>query len=172
VKRQWALLALALPILVFVLAIVRAERHISEGEVFRFSIAGYDPRDLLRGHYLQFSVAYDWQEDRGVCEVGSGDDCCLCLMGTGNSPPSVVRSTCEAARTQCDGAVLQSEIDELDRYYVPESQARQAELFLQARRSSDSAFIVVSITSEGKVQIIDLVIDGESLDDLLAQPSE
>ena len=70
-------------------------------------------------------------------------------MGSGDSPPSVVRATCEEARSQCDGALLESESKDLDRYYIPEENARRAEDLLRAGMSETNAFIVVSITQNG-----------------------
>ena len=168
-KRHWAIAALVMPLLFFALAILKAKRHLVEGETYRFAIGGYDPRDMLRGHYLRFRVTYDWEEDRGHCEVDASEDCCLCLMRSGDSPPGVVYATCDEARSQCDGSLLASERDDMNRYYIPEEKAAEAEAFLRLGQSEANAFIIVSITPDGRAQLVDLEIDGQSLETLLSQ---
>jgi uncharacterized membrane-anchored protein len=54
-SRRVTLVAVALPLLAIVLGIVRAERFLGRTRDFVLEIGGYDPRDLLRGHYLQFT---------------------------------------------------------------------------------------------------------------------
>ncbi len=64
--------ALLLPIVAFAVLVVRAELLRASGPVFRVAIAGYDPRDLLQGHYLRYRL--QWPA-LGACD---GATCCLC----------------------------------------------------------------------------------------------
>ena len=169
-KRRWAILALALPLLVYLLAVVMAERHIAIGETYRFAIEGYDPRDLLRGRYLRFQVDYDWANERGSCSpeaISPHEECCYCLTKTDSLIPKVSHTTCEKARTQCDGVLRQTSADDLNRFYIPEQKAKVAEGLMRKAATEGHAHILVSITQDGEAQIIDLQIDGNPLNELL-----
>ena len=69
--------ALLLPIVAFLGLVGRAELLRASGPVFHVAIAGYDPRDLLQGHYLRYRL--QWPAD-GACD---GATCCLCLQVSG-----------------------------------------------------------------------------------------
>jgi hypothetical protein len=64
--------------------------HLSrQGTDWLVPIAGYDPRDLLRGHYVQFT--YDWPglgDGRGLPGEGVAE---LCLHGAAPRLDNVVR---------------------------------------------------------------------------------
>lgn len=55
-----------------------------QGSEWEVSIDGYDPRDLLRGHYVEFTYGWDGLEDG----IGNGaPPARLCLEGTPPGPP-------------------------------------------------------------------------------------
>ncbi len=76
-RNPWLAAALALPILFLALTIGRQQAGLASAHEWRIPVSGYDPRDLLRGHYIRFS--YDWtlQGDPAPCFGESG--CSLCL---------------------------------------------------------------------------------------------
>jgi hypothetical protein len=39
--------------------IVKSEYQLDTGEDWKFKISGYDPRDLLREHYVNYQVEFD-----------------------------------------------------------------------------------------------------------------
>jgi uncharacterized membrane-anchored protein len=157
--------AILIPFVLLCLLIVRAEYHLSQGEEWKFEVTGYDPRDLLRGHYLRFNLAYDWENSRSSCDNPA--DCCLCLTDTGQIVPKVKRTSCSIAKTQCDGYMLSEFERSLNRYYIPEEQARQAEKILREARVDNQAFLSVAISAAGEPVISDMIINGESLMELL-----
>lgn len=85
-KHRLALtLALALPVAGLAATWGMAHKAAQQGTEWLVPIAGYDPRDLLRGHYVIYT--YDWP---GL-EVGDRDlrvEPALCLEGR---PPELVR---------------------------------------------------------------------------------
>lgn len=169
-KNKLIFAAISLPFLILCLLIVRAEYHVSSGEQWMFELQGYDPRDLLRGHYLQFNILYDWDKEKNECS--SGTDCCLCL--TKNSDPvktSVVpkvhKSPCTSARSQCDGYILSSKQNVLNRYYIPEESAKRAESLLIKARAKQQAYLQVSINKKGEPAIVDMILDNQSINELL-----
>jgi uncharacterized membrane-anchored protein len=160
--KRWLIFALALPIIVLCLLIVRAEIHIGQSKVWTFDVGGYDPRDLLRGHYLRFNIQFDWQSEANSCQ--GDNDCCLCLTDNGDSPPKVYETSCPVAKTQCDGFMRSEFRRELNRYYVAETDAKRAETILLAAQAKNDAKITLAINQAGTPQIVDLLIAGRTLE--------
>jgi len=163
---SFVLMALVLPFVVLCLLIVRAEYNAQSGEEWNFELRGYDPRDLLRGHYMQFSLLYDWQADENECT--SGSDCCLCLTKNETPFPKVHKTVCTIAKTQCDGYILPEKQNVLNRYYIPEASAQRAESLLRQAWVDHQAYMKVSINN-GEPVILDLIINEQSINHILKQ---
>ena len=165
-RRSFVAAALALPLVVLALGIVRSERHLRENRRWTFELTGYDPRDLLRGHYIQYRLALDeslprLHEDAEACDDTKGDRCCLCLAA--DNPDDVARMqrmTCELARERCDGALGLRYLDELERYYKSEERADELTKLVQDASLEHRAHLVVAIDKSGKPQIDALLVDG------------
>ena len=71
-------IAVILPIALLVVMIGRAEWQLEHSQTWHFAIRGYDPRDLLRGHYLRFNLAVQATGTSEACGI-SDPDCCYCL---------------------------------------------------------------------------------------------
>jgi len=133
---------------------------VRSGEQWMFELQGYDPRDLLRGHYLQFNILYDWDKEKNECS--SGIDCCLCLIKN-SSPlktsvvPKVHKSSCTSARSQCDGYILSSKQNVLNRYYIPEESAKKAESLLIKARAKQQAYLQVSVNKKGEIENVQIL---------------
>lgn len=83
-RRLISALSLALPLLGLGAVWAQTELFSRQGTEWDVPVRGYDPRDILRGHYVQFQ--YDWpgpQPDSGRAWTT------LCLEGT---PPNLVRA--------------------------------------------------------------------------------
>ncbi len=165
-SRKWlVVVAVTLPLLVLVLGIVRSEQHLASAQRWHFSITGYDPRDLLRGHYLQYRLQLDEEPALETCDDDYGDRCCLCLEATEKGKPPVVRrATCTLAAERCDGRLQTRYLTELTRYYIPEARARELELALQDAARANDAKLVVAITQSGKPQIDALLVAGQRIE--------
>lgn len=59
--RPWLAIALLLPLVVLGFSWAATYRLAQQGQEWLIPIRGYDPRDLLRGHYVQYQ--YDWPVD-------------------------------------------------------------------------------------------------------------
>lgn len=75
--------ALLLPIAALAASWAVTHRQAQQGQDWLIPIQGYDPRDLLRGHYVQYR--YDWptspqQQTEGA--VTPGDAEALCITGS------------------------------------------------------------------------------------------
>lgn len=162
--RNLLIVALLLPLAVIGIGIGRAEHHVANSRLWLFDVNGYDPRDLLRGHYIQFRLDLHEMPPRETCDDDSGAACCLCLtMLSADAPPQVERATCETARTLCDGALQTRFLSQLNRYYIPEQDAWKLEQDFQAAAQSGSARLRVAINKEGEPQIDGLLVNGNEI---------
>ncbi len=124
---------------------VSTEIESREGVVWEVPIAGYDPRDLLRGHYVQYRYQWpglDSQDDRGIFQY-SGRVICI----TGNAPiidrASLLDSydsDFEAKLTGCDSVVEYNPWSEegsdgldRDRMFLPQDRASEYQSKLNDR---------------------------------------
>ncbi len=152
--RKLLIPALLLPLLVIVLGIAKAEWHLAHARVWAFDITGYDPRDILRGHYLQYRLDLHEEAALGGCEEALGEPCCLCLTSKGvDAPPKVQRATCELARQSCEGVLQTGRLKELERYYIPEVGAQKLEQDLREAAARGEARLLVAIDSAGRPQV-------------------
>jgi hypothetical protein len=136
---------------------------VRRAQEFVFEIRGYDPRDLLRGHYLQFRLDVGEPPVREACDARD-PRCCVCLSrGAPDVPPLVERMTCATARLVCDGALQARYLDDPHRYYVPEAKARVLERRLIDAAGRRAAHVVLAVARDGEAHVRELRIDGEAI---------
>jgi len=156
-------LAVLVPLVGIALLIARGELALRAGKSFRIGMTGYDPRDLLSGHFLQYAYDLDWQGD-STC--GAHDPtgkplalepaCCVCLTRRGeDEPPAARQVECEAARS-CDGWLHSSSLVPPRRYFVPEERASALEAALRQSQAS----LDVSASPDGEPALGELYLDG------------
>jgi uncharacterized membrane-anchored protein len=159
--RLWLLLAVVLPLLGVLTGVARSELHYRRSQEWQFAVAGYDPRDLLKGHYIAYRL--NFREIPGSSRCPDDDaSCCLCLTRTNRDEPDVSRLRCDEANT-CDGRLRADTLSTLDRYYVPEARAHEAEQRLRDGAARQTARLVVAIDPAGKPQVKNLLVDGQPL---------
>ena len=162
-SRNLIRIALVLPLVVIVLAIARAELFLRQSAEFTLPIGGYDPRDLLHGHYLQFRLVLDAEhtEEREACDAGK-EACCWCLTRTQDTPAArAERAMCRTARELCDGALPLSAAERAFRFYVPEAQARSLERELMDARAADNAYATFALDQNGEARVRELTLAGK-----------
>jgi hypothetical protein len=163
-SRNFALLAVALPVLLLIGGIARSEYAVRNQPSFRFAVEGYDPRDLLRGRYLQYRVDLDRQPALDACNESIGEWCCLCVTrGTGDGAAAVAPARCETARARCDAALDAHVYDDPQRQYVSELAAPRLEQRFRDAAAADRAFVVVSIDAAGHPHVQHLELCGVPL---------
>ncbi len=74
-RRFWIIAALALPTLALAASASWHLWRLSNATEWRIPVTGYDPRDLLAGHYVRFR--YAWKLEGGA--FCAGNDCVFCL---------------------------------------------------------------------------------------------
>jgi uncharacterized membrane-anchored protein len=153
-SNRWTLAGVALCGLGLAGLVGRAELVHQTRPRWRFRVQGYDPRDILRGHYLD--LRYDFNRaGRDTCS--DEPDCCLCLtqIHPEGIDPEVRAVACDEAKL-CDGWVLAGDMQPPIRYFIPEQRATELE---QALRDSDAALEVV-VDSAGHPSLTELYLDG------------
>lgn len=91
--RAARLLAVILPLAGLAGLWVQSDSHYRAGTEWEVPIEGYDPRDFLRGHYVEFT--YDWP---GIDEFRDAPPEALCLSG---EAPQVAAVTVLPAGQPC-----------------------------------------------------------------------
>lgn len=75
--RYARLAAAVLPLLGLGALWLQSDRTYHTGTEWEVPIMGYDPRDYLRGHYVEFSYEWTWIGSSNVNRIGDG----FCLIG-------------------------------------------------------------------------------------------
>lgn len=80
---RWLLAgALLVPLVALVFSWVSTHRMAQQGTEWLIPVRGYDPRDLLRGHYVQYSYDWPWAAaEKGAGERPTVGDGPLCVTG-------------------------------------------------------------------------------------------
>lgn len=147
-------LSLALPLLVLVIGVARAERTRATGRTWQLEVRGYDPRDLLQGHFLRVRVGP---------ETSGPDTGCLCLQETGATLDAAWEVDCAEARS-CEGYVHIDALKEIRRYFVPEDVGARGERALAQAVRDGTAVGQVHVTPDGAPTLVGIFIDGRPLE--------
>ena len=162
VRLRGLLLALALlDIVVFGAWITREEAGRRFGVEVRLPVEGYDPRDLLSGHYVRFRLvaarearALDarWEEGLGYC---------VDVRSDGRAHIERVRrvpSDCALFLTATFDAEHRPQFG-VERFYVDERRQDQVGGF----SAGDDTYLVARVDGAGRIHPVDLVVKGRSL---------
>lgn len=127
-KRAAALATLALPLIGLAGLWAWTDRWTREGTDWEVPVQGYDPRDLLRGHYIQFQ--YDWPGET-VTDDSRWWLGAFCIEG---KAPVIERIVVREDADGCAhfakpelGSVYSSEGLRRGRLYVPQTSAGELE---------------------------------------------
>ncbi len=146
------LLLILCPIFILFLWASYHEINSNIGTERTFEIRGYDPRDLLSGHYLTYDVIYD-NFDGETCLYKYNDREKLCL-DTGKLVEKGVPCKLELA-----GTCRYNRFDaNINRFYIPQEHAEQLDKLL--RNNIVPASIKVLITNSGTAYVKELYFDG------------
>ncbi len=161
-------LALAFPLLVLAGLTLQAHWQRAHSEVWYFPVAGYDPRDLLRGHYLRFQI--DVNRDGRDADCPRADpDCCYCLTpgkpveGVGFEA-SIEGVSCAAAPEVCTAFVRARPLHALQRFYIPEARREFLGEVLREAASADNAHLEVAVDGNGTPAVRRLLVFGEAIE--------
>ncbi len=146
------LTAIFFPILVLASLAAYKAYVLSLGVERIFPISGYDPRDLLSGHFLIYRIDYGIAES--CAEVIPELAGFLCLepkafhSSQPEACPTFIRGVCKNGRFEAG----------IEKFFIPEDQAKQLERQIQSQPAS----ILIAIPANGRAQVKDLLINGKS----------
>jgi uncharacterized membrane-anchored protein len=163
--RKFTLVALLLPLLTIGFGIVRAELFFSGARSYLFEVEGFDPRDLLRGHYLQFRLKAERATPDEVCDAAR-EACCVCFDASAGSLVTAVQSApCASANARCPARLEQSYFEAPQRYYVPEARAHAYEESLRQAMQAGRAQALIAVDREGRAVVKELRVHGVRIED-------
>lgn len=157
-------IALAIPFLAMIFMIATNMHKRADNE-YRFAIEGYDPRDLLRGHYLTFR--YTWPEDTQETDAD-----CACIQGQPDDF-TVSFQNCDTKDSikECSAhLLLESNLqlpEHLRRFYIPEDRAKFIEDMFRAH--PDDFQIGIVPQRNGSASLKELYIKGQPMRDFLIE---
>ena len=149
-SRKVLLVTLIIPILaLFGLTLSKISNHFMGREV-ELPIVGYDPRDLLSGHYLVYRVDYGVENLCATPDVVPGFVCLDNRTFVQDRPDGCslfIKGTCKHLRFEAG----------IERFYIPEEKAAMLDQMVRGKHAS----IIVSITGQGHAQVKNLLVNGK-----------
>lgn len=102
-KRSLLAAALALPVIGLGVSITAREAALRSATEWRIPVAGYDPRDPIRGRYIQFGYAWRLAGNApALCRTGVR--CALCLEASGGAVTATYRTAGAICANRVDTA--------------------------------------------------------------------
>ena len=152
-RNKWLLLGLLLPIIALVGNVYWHHYQRQNGQLITLPIEGFDPRDLLSGHYLTYQVDYGLTP---ICQEPN-QTVGLCLQPTVSTfSLDLSPSTCQVwLKGQCDNAKHFSA--GIERFYIPEQYASTLDKLVRNHQGA----LVIRVNHSGDASIVDLLIDGK-----------
>jgi hypothetical protein len=164
-------LVILIPIFALVSWVVSLEYQIATSQKIRIRVEGYDPRDLLSGHYINFSIS---TADKSPCKDqnsnNTGAAYCLCYIPSSDGiyhDPSW-GGLCESKPKNCETFIRglcnwNRFTVSADRYSFPEYYAS----VLQVLPPDSSAY--VSVNKDGTTKVVKLYSKDQTLEDYAQQ---
>jgi len=142
------IIVLLFPILILLALTIYKKHILTSGSEVILPISGYDPRDLLSGHYLIYRVEYQVNNlCVGTTKVQKGY-VCLDQKSFSLSKPT----TCKTfIRGICRNGQF---VAGIEKYYIPESNAT----YVNQQITEKNASIVISVMPNGVAQVKNLLI--------------
>ncbi len=180
------LLFLAIPFMAMIFMIAMNHYRENNYQEYRIAIDGYDPRDLLKGHYIRFT--YDWPENavnksgfimnKMISQSFRREQLCVCFSGDSLNP-DVRFDLCKGKNLEgqrCDAGVkvngwgggtgFQQPDETLRNYFVAEEHAYTLEKMLREGKHKFSVGIVPQ--PGGRAAALKMMyVDGIPLDEYL-----
>jgi uncharacterized membrane-anchored protein len=143
-----------------------AHEHMARsGDAIELPVAGYDPRDLLSGHYVRFRLVAEREAEALLPETADatrsvGDRVSACLERglDGMHHVTHLRGPSEPC-TFITGIRRDDRVDfGVDRFYVDERRAGEVERVTQG----PSTYLRATTDDVGGIHSVELVVDGKS----------
>lgn len=164
------ILVLLIPFLAMFYMIASNELGYRKNTEYRLEVTGYDPRDLLTGHYVTFR--YNWP-DNTPNRCAKDQECFACLTGDPKKPD--IRFVAQNGLPLCDAALslghysfigtgLPQPPGDLTRYHVSEIEGPVLDQML--REPSHRFEVGMLIFSDHRGQLKNFYVDGQTIREL------
>jgi uncharacterized membrane-anchored protein len=164
-KKYFLIAAVALPIVVLLGLMLSKQLRLAQGSQVILPIAGFDPRDLLTGHYLTYRINYGVSADCSRWQ-GEGQKLYACLYkesGAEELYRARFISQNDSLDTSC-GLFIAGRCENgrfaagIEKFSIPEQYAKPLDKAVRAGKGK----IVLKVSGSGAAAIQDLLIDGKS----------
>jgi uncharacterized membrane-anchored protein len=163
-SKKFVIAALALPIICLAGLAVHKASVRQTGQEITLNITGYDPRDLLSGHYLIYNIDYQ-TPDLCATDMQSERSVYVCPEQGILHVDSQPRGCTVFIAGRCEGRRF---IAGVERFYIPQEHALPLERLVIDKRGS----VVLSVSASGKAQVKELLIEGQPWFDYLTSHTE
>jgi uncharacterized membrane-anchored protein len=152
-KNKILLISLLFPIVSLFFLTIYKQNIVNTGHEFELNISGFDPIDLLSGHYITYRVDYGINP----CEKNGDGDTCICLKSDVNS--IMESDSCDEISSFCDSflkGVCKNNFFEagIEKYYIPESKSTEIDKIVRIGKSK----IKIAVDKKGTAVIKDLIL--------------
>src|SRR6516162_7715393 len=155
-------LALSLVDLVFFGGWVALEESLRRGSPIHLPIEGYDPRDLLSGHYVRFQLVAVREATSFIEPRGTNSPQMFCIEARDGLYH--VKGVRTGSASSCF-PFLRATLDQwahwdfgVDRFYVDERLANEARQI----QANPNTYLIATVDDNGTVHPVDLVVNGKS----------
>ncbi len=165
------IIAFGLPLLVFGLWVAQLEWQKSKAKRLEVAIEGYDPRDLISGHFLRYRLVLGGMDPCKSPGLGRTDALCLCWTQEEVAARATWSGACDAVpascslkmRGQCGPFGFEAGIE---RAYIPEADAEFLKTVPPGSR------VVLSLTKDGQSFVEELKPEGMAYQEWIRKKRE
>lgn len=174
-----AALLLFIPVMILLGWVISVQTAVSTGTQIVMPVQGFDPRDILAGHYLQVSVDYssfknecprreDCQSKKTRCksEYWKKTEAFFC-PDTGKIVLNKPADCTVFIKGVCHYGLF---FDNISRFYIPEKLSRPLEQAV--RKPENDPQLLLSVSRDGRAFPRDLILDGLPFSEWLKQHKE
>ncbi len=167
-KNIFLIAALILPIISLIGLTVYKQSKIDFGTEIKIPIVGYDPRDLLSGHYLIYRLNFNQcggdsynKKPEYICLRESTEEGFFSQTIPSLTPDdslqcdTVIKGRCERGRFKAG----------IERFYIPEEHGLTLDRIIRKGKGK----LVVSVDENGKPAIKDLLINDRSWEEYISE---
>ncbi len=154
------ILSLLFPIVLLGALVAHKQWVLQHGAEIHLPIEGFDPRDLLSGHYLTFRINYgipvciNNPENNGSSSRLQEYPAHVCLAPPGFAFGHTANTECSLfILGNCQGSNFRAGIE---RFYIPEEYARPLDTEVRNKKGE----IILSVSASGTATIKGLLING------------
>lgn len=160
-SRVWIWFAVGLPVLYITLSIGVSQYNQQAKTQWSFPLQAYDPRDILRGKYLNVRLSHELTNP--TCTTSP---CCVCLSQAdfSRNPPRLSTAACSSVQPTCPDWMQQSDLASSYRYFIPEARSLELETRIQEASQAGRAQVHFVLDAKHHPQLTKLTIDGVAIE--------